>query len=201
MAHIVAEGPRCQAEMGTERHGCPPPPAPLHPTGTQRTPPPVGPSSGCKEHVGPPPPPQPLSPSHFPPSILANPPHPKGSGGVTATPRPPLSPWCAAAPTEDSAWPDPPPDTHPQLRCGKQMLTPITPPLPIQPPGGMGHPQEIKGSEGPVQSDQSEPDWWGEEGGKGGCVLELGGGGEESSSCPQTWLSLPLPPPPPGATI
>lgn len=81
------------------------------------------------------------------------------------------------------------------------MLTPITPPLPIQPPGGMGHPQEIKGSEGPVQSDQSEPDWWGEEGGKGGCVLELGGGGEESSSCPQTWLSLPLPPPPPGATI
>ena len=71
------------------------------------------------------------------------------------------------------------------------MLTPITPPLPIQPPGGMGHPQEIKGSEGPVQSDQSEPDWWGEEGGKGGSVLELGGGEREQLLSP----NLAVPPP------
>lgn len=82
MGHAMAKGPRCQAEMGTERHGCPPR---LHPCTPQAQ---TGPRRGplfrmqtarwtSPLHLIPPPAPH---------RTRATPPHPKGSGGGSLPP-------------------------------------------------------------------------------------------------------------------
>lgn len=71
---MVAKGPQCQAETGTEQHACPPsacPPPDLHPMGTDWAPPraPIPEANSTLD-----PPSKPHTPSPTPAA-----PHPKGS--------------------------------------------------------------------------------------------------------------------------
>lgn len=97
------------ARLRWARSGTGVPPACTPAPHRHRPDPAVGPYSGCKQHVGPPPsisfhPPPPTEPEIPLPT-------PRGLGGGHCHPSSTPQPCCGAAPTKDSAWPDPP-QTH-----------------------------------------------------------------------------------------